>query len=189
MGSKVKADVTSCPFAEHTLAVCFLVWLPNIYTRLLFICNEYWNLQYAVEHTGGHMTTDLVFWGSGVNEINITVKRVLRVITKYKYKVRNTFFLFSLGIILIGKYAIGHIQIFEKIYIWPVVFFSQRKIKRTRIEPVGEPYREVCLRPELWPETVLQPNCWSKRQGTWIEHVLAYCRDGKKYVGCIELLF
>ena len=36
---------------------------------------------------------------------------------------------------------------------------------------------------------VHQPNCWSKRPGTWIEHVLAYFRDGKMYVGCIELLF
>ena len=36
---------------------------------------------------------------------------------------------------------------------------------------------------------VHQPNCWSKCPGTWIEHVLAYCRDGKMYVGCIELLF
>ena len=59
----------------------------------------------------------------------------------------------------------------------------------TRIEPVGEPYRQVCLLSELGPEMLHQPNCWSKRPGTLIEHVLAYCRDGKNYVGCIELLF
>ena len=67
-----------------------------------------------------------------------------------------------------------------------VIYITESYI--TRIERVGEPYREVCLCTELWPETVHQPNCWSKRPGTWIEHVLAYCRDGKKYVGCIELL-
>ena len=58
-----------------------------------------------------------------------------------------------------------------------------------RIEPVGKPYREVCLQTEWWPWKVHQPNSWSKRPGTWIAHVLAYCRVGRKYVGCIELLF
>ena len=58
-----------------------------------------------------------------------------------------------------------------------------------RIEPVGKPYREVCLQTELWPWKVHQPNSWSKRPGTWIGHVLAYCRVARKYVGCIELLF
>ena len=58
-----------------------------------------------------------------------------------------------------------------------------------RIEPVGKPYREVCLQTEWWPWKVHQPNSWSKRPGTWIGHVLAYCRVGRKYVGCIELLF
>ena len=61
--------------------------------------------------------------------------------------------------------------------------------KHTRIEPVGKPYREVCLRSELWPWMVHQPNSWSKHPGTRIEQVLAYCRDEQKYVGCIELLF
>ena len=59
----------------------------------------------------------------------------------------------------------------------------------TRIEPVGEPYSEVCFNPELWFKMVSQPNSLSKRLGWWIEHVLAYCHNGKKYVGCIELLF
>ena len=59
----------------------------------------------------------------------------------------------------------------------------------TRIEPVGKPYREVCLRSELWPWIAHQPNSWSKHPGTRIEQVLAYCRDEQKYVGCIELLF
>ena len=59
----------------------------------------------------------------------------------------------------------------------------------TRIEPVGKPYREVCLRSELWPVMAHQPNSWSKHPGTRIEQVLAYCRDEHKYVGCIELLF
>ena len=48
-----------------------------------------------------------------------------------------------------------------------------------RIEPVGEPYSEVCFNPELWFGMVSQPNSLSKRLGRWIEHVLAYCRDGK----------
>ena len=34
---------------------------------------------------------------------------------------------------------------------------------------------------------VHQSNSWSKRQGTMIEQVLAYCRHGQKYVVCIEL--
>ena len=62
----------------------------------------------------------------------------------------------------------------------------------TRIEPVGKPYREVCLQTKLWPWKVHQPNSLSKRLGTWIKHVLAYCRVGRKYVeyvGCIDLLF
>ena len=68
-----------------------------------------------------------------------------------------------------------------------------------RIEPVGKPYREVCLRSELCPVMAHQPNSWSKHTGTRIEQVLAYCRDEQKYVGyCrdeqkyvgyIELLF
>ena len=58
-----------------------------------------------------------------------------------------------------------------------------------RIEPVGKPYREVCLRSELWLWMTHQPNSWSKHQGTRIEQVLAYCRDEQKYVGCIELIF
>ena len=61
--------------------------------------------------------------------------------------------------------------------------------KKTRIEPVGKPYREVCLRSELCPVMAHQPNSWSKHTGTRIEQVLAYCRDEQKYVGCIELLF
>ena len=56
----------------------------------------------------------------------------------------------------------------------------------TRIESVGTPYREVCLRSELWPCMAHQPNSWSKHPGTQIELVLAYCRDEQKYV---ELLF
>ena len=59
----------------------------------------------------------------------------------------------------------------------------------TRIEPVGKPYREVCLRSELWPWMAHHPNSWSKHPGTRIEQVLAYCRAEQKYVGCIELLF
>ena len=60
---------------------------------------------------------------------------------------------------------------------------------KTRIEPVGKPYREVCLRSELWPWMTHHPNSWSKHPGTRIEQVLAYCRAEQKYVGCIELLF
>ena len=59
----------------------------------------------------------------------------------------------------------------------------------TRIEPVGKPYREVCLHSELWPWMTHQPNSWSKHPGTRIEQVLAYCREEQKYVGCIELSF
>ena len=63
-------------------------------------------------------------------------------------------------------------------YVWVCVsvFFP-------RIEPVGKPYREVCLRSELWNWMAHQPNSWSKHQGTRIEQVLAYCRDEQKYVG------
>ena len=68
-----------------------------------------------------------------------------------------------------------------------VIYIGQRS--NTRIEPVGKPYREVCLQTKWWPLKVHQPNSWSKRPGTWIGHVLAYCRVGRKYVGCIELLF
>ena len=53
----------------------------------------------------------------------------------------------------------------------------------TRIEPVGKPYREVCLRSELWPWMAHQPNSWSKHPGTRLEQVFAYCRDEQKYVG------
>ena len=69
-------------------------------------------------------------------------------------------------------------------YVWVCVI-----VLFPRIEPVGKPYREVCLQTEWWPWKVHQPNSWSKRPGTWIGHVLAYCRVGRKYVGCIELLF
>ena len=41
---------------------------------------------------------------------------------------------------------------------------SQLEFKKTRIEPVGKPYREVCLRSELWHWMVHQPNSWSKHQ-------------------------
>ena len=58
-----------------------------------------------------------------------------------------------------------------------------------RIEPVGKPYREVCLQTKLWPWKVHQPSSWSKGPGTWINDVLAFCRVGRKYVGCIELVF
>ena len=58
--------------------------------------------------------------------------------------------------------------------------FFFRKVDLTRIEPVGEPYSEVCFHPELWFGMVPQPNSLSKRLGRWIEHVLAYCRDWKK---------
>ena len=57
----------------------------------------------------------------------------------------------------------------------------------TRIEPVCKPYREVCLRFELWSGTVIQANSWSKRSRTWVEYVLAYCRVGHENVGCIGL--
>ena len=53
---------------------------------------------------------------------------------------------------------------------------------------VGKPYREVCLRSELWPWMSHQPNSWSKHTGTRIEQVLAYCREEQKYVG-LGLLF
>ena len=62
-------------------------------------------------------------------------------------------------------------------------------INLTRIEPVGKPYREVCLRSELCPVMTHHSNSLSKHPGTRIEQVLAYCRDEQKHVGCIELLF
>ena len=66
---------------------------------------------------------------------------------------------------------------------------EEKKTYQTRIEPVGKPYREVCLRSELWPWMAHHPNSWSKHTGTRIEQVLAYCRAEQKYVGCIELSF
>ena len=64
----------------------------------------------------------------------------------------------------------------------------RRTYDPTRIEPVGKPYREVCLRSELWPWMAHQLNSWSKHPGIRNEQVLAYCREEQKYV-CIELLF
>ena len=69
-------------------------------------------------------------------------------------------------------------------YVWVCV-----SVLFPRIEPVGKPYREVCLCSELCPEMAHQPNSWSKHPGTRTEQVLAYCREEQKYVGCIELLF
>ena len=69
-------------------------------------------------------------------------------------------------------------------YVWVCV-----SVSFPRIEPVGKPYREVCLRSELWLWMAHQPNSLSKHPGTRIEQVLAYCREEQKYVGCIELLF
>ena len=69
------------------------------------------------------------------------------------------------------------------------MFISRLNLDITRIEPVGKPYREVCLCSELCPVMAHQPNSWSKHTGTRIEQDLAYCRDEQKYVGCIELLF
>ena len=69
-------------------------------------------------------------------------------------------------------------------YVWVCV-----SVLFPRIEPVGKPYREVCLRSELWPWMARHPNSWSKHPGTRIEQVLAYYRAERKYVGCIELLF
>ena len=69
-------------------------------------------------------------------------------------------------------------------YVWVCV-----SVLFPRIEPVGKPYREVCLRSELCPVMAHQANSLSKHPGTGIEQVLAYCRDEQKYVGCIELLF
>ena len=85
-------------------------------------------------------------------------------------------------------------------FFWFLFFFNYRRANGAyvwvcvsvlfpRIEPVGKPYREVYLRSELWPWMVHHPNSWSKHPGTRIEQVLAYCRAGQKYVGCIELLF
>ena len=69
-------------------------------------------------------------------------------------------------------------------YVWVCV-----SVLFPRIEPVGKPYREVCLGSELWPWMAHQPNSWSKQPGTRFEQVLAYSRDEQEYVGCIELLF
>ena len=90
-----------------------------------------------------------------------------------KVQAQTIFFLFFLSLFFFG----GGGDLVYSIVLFP------------RIEPVGEPYSEVCFKPELWFGMVSQPNSLSKRLGRWIEHVLAYCRNGKKYVGCIELLF
>ena len=44
-----------------------------------------------------------------------------------------------------------------------------QKREETTIEPVGKPYREVCLRSELCPWMAHQPNSCSKHPGTRIE--------------------
>ena len=75
-------------------------------------------------------------------------------------------------------------HIANEAYVWVCV-----SVLFPRIEPVGKPYREVCLHSELWPWMAHQPDSWSKHPGTRIEQVLAYCREEQKYVGCIELLF
>ena len=73
---------------------------------------------------------------------------------------------------------------------WNLIFYIVTTIIiTTRIEPVGKPYREVCLRSELWYWMAHQLYSWSTHPGTRIEQVLAYCRDEQKYVGCIALLF
>ena len=61
--------------------------------------------------------------------------------------------------------SLGFFFLFDLVY--SIVLFP-------RIEPVGEPYSEVCFNPELWFGMVSQPNSLSKRLGRWIEHVLAY---------------
>ena len=38
---------------------------------------------------------------------------------------------------------------------------EKRKDSTTRIEPVGKPYREVCLQTLLWPWKVRRPSSWS----------------------------
>ena len=40
----------------------------------------------------------------------------------------------------------------------------------------------LCIVERLWPLLAF------KRPGTWINNVLAFCRVGRKYVGCMELL-
>ena len=84
----------------------------------------------------------------------------------------------------------GHFIYFLSYKMFPFGRHFQKDCNHnTRIEPVGKPYREVCLCSELCPVMAHQPNSWSKQPGTRIEQVLAYCRDEQKYVGCIELLF
>ena len=97
-------------------------------------------------------------------------------------------------VILECKILIGSFQEYISLFLITGICFNSEKMwykknNNTRIEPVGEPYSEVCFNPELWFGMVSQPNSLWKRLGRLIEHVLAYCRDGKKYVGCIELLF
>ena len=95
-----------------------------------------------------------------------------------------------------GLEAEGGVFVFEPVYFFFILILLHQSegILRLgmlfpRIQPVGKPYREVCLQTEWWPWKVHLPNSWSKRPGTWIGHVLAYCRVGREYVGCIELLF
>ena len=44
----------------------------------------------------------------------------------------------------------------QGLYVWVCV-----SVLFPRIEPVGKPYREVCLQTLLWPWKVLRPSSWS----------------------------
>ena len=44
-------------------------------------------------------------------------------------------------------------------YAWGISLRNTENNYNTRIEPVGKPYREVCLRSELWHWMAHQPNC------------------------------
>ena len=73
-----------------------------------------------------------------------------------------------------------------------ISLFEQGGSWITRIEPVGNLQGGLGGLPPPWILTldgVPTKFLFETSLGTWMEHVLAYCRIGKKYVGFIEVLF
>ena len=76
-----------------------------------------------------------------------------------------------------------------------IVYVVKKSIYITRIEPVGKPYREVCLQTLLWPWKVHQPSSWL----LYLSELALKLKEKKFYLlfflflngflGCIEHTF
>ena len=100
---------------------------------------------------------------------------------RYRLKVIFDAIIFLLSDNIIYAFDISIQKICHQINDYEISYYGIEQHTRTRIEPVGKPYREVWRQTILWSWKVHQPNSQSKHPGTWIEHVLAYCRVGRKY--------